>query len=69
MVKISVPDMTCQHCAGTIIKAVNGVDGIKSVFADPATKKVEVDLDDHAKLTDVVKAIADAGYSPEVEVS
>jgi hypothetical protein len=67
MVKITVPDMTCHHCAGTITKAVTGLDGVKKVFADPNTKAVEVDLEDDSRLDGVVKAIADAGYSPEVE--
>ena len=69
MVKITVPDMTCHHCAVTITKAVTGLKGVKKVFADPNTKAVEVDLEDDSKLDGVVKAIADAGYSPEVERS
>ena len=67
MATITVPDMTCHHCAGTITKAVTGVDGVKDIFADPVTKKVEVNLDDDARLDAVVKAIEEAGYSPSVD--
>ena len=64
MSKIRVPDMSCNHCAGSIKKALAEVDGIKLVHADPSTKIVEVD---GGEIADVLAAIRSAGFSPEVE--
>ncbi len=65
MFKLRVPDMTCQHCVGTITKAVTGLPGVKGVSADPATKIVALDLDESADTEALIKVIAAAGYSPE----
>jgi uncharacterized membrane protein YraQ (UPF0718 family)/copper chaperone CopZ len=65
MLQLRVPDMTCQHCVKTITAAVNTVGGVKSVQADPNTKAVAVDLDNADNADAVIKAITNAGYSPE----
>jgi len=63
MIEIKVPDMTCGHCASTITKAVKDLD---------ASAKVEVSLPDHrvrvdtkASKEDLVRSIAEAGYTPQ----
>jgi copper chaperone len=63
MIELKVPDMTCGHCVSTITKAVKELD---------ASAKVEVSLPEHkvrvesrASREDLVRSIADAGYSPE----
>ena len=63
MIELKVPDMTCGHCASTITKAVKELD---------ASAKVEVSLPEHkvrveskAAKEDVVRSIAEAGYTPE----
>ena len=63
MIELKVPDMTCGHCASTITKAVKKLD---------ASAKVEVSLPEHkvrveskAAKEDVVRSIAEAGYTPE----
>jgi copper chaperone len=63
MIELKVPDMTCGHCASTITKAVKDLD---------ASAKVEVSLPDHrvrvdtkASKEDLVRSIAEAGYTPQ----
>jgi copper chaperone len=63
MIELKVPDMTCGHCVGTITKAVKELD---------ASAKIEVSLPEHrvrvdsrASKEDVLRSIADAGYTPE----
>mgnify|MGYP003349917562 FL=1 len=62
MIELNVPDMTCNHCAGTITKAVKALD---------ATAKVDISLPDHrvridgkASKDDLLRVVADAGYTP-----
>ena len=38
----SVPSISCGHCAGRIQKAVSSVAGVRTVKADPASKRVEI---------------------------
>jgi len=63
MIELKVPDMTCGHCVSTITKAVKDLD---------ASAKVEVSLPDHrvrvdtkASKEDLVRSIAEAGYTPQ----
>ena len=63
MIAFQVDDMTCGHCASTITKAVKELD---------ASAKVEVSLPEHrvrvdskASKEDLVRRIAEAGYTPE----
>lgn len=64
MVKIVVPDMNCNHCVGSIKKALMNVDGVTTVSADSNRKIVEVD---GGEIDVVLSAIKDAGFSPEVK--
>jgi copper chaperone len=63
MIELKVPDMTCGHCVSTITKAVKELD---------AAAKVEVSLPEHrvrvdskAAKEDLLRSIAEAGYTPE----
>jgi copper chaperone len=63
MIELKVMDMTCGHCVSTITKAVKELD---------AAAKVEVSLPEHrvrvdskASKEDLVRSIAEAGYTPE----
>ena len=57
---LSVPDISCGHCAATITAGVRVVPGVTQVCVDVSAKTVRVEgaADD----TDVRAAIADAGY-------
>lgn len=65
MYQLKVPDMTCNHCAGAIKKAVSSIDGVKNVTADPATKAVNIDKEDSVSEETIVDAITQAGFHPE----
>jgi uncharacterized membrane protein YraQ (UPF0718 family)/copper chaperone CopZ len=62
---LRVPDMSCQHCAGTITKAVVDLPGVVTINADPGTKLVTLDLGQNADTDGLVKAIEAAGFHPE----
>jgi len=60
MLRLSVPDMTCGHCAAAVTKAVKAVDAAAAVDVDLATKIVAVST--AADPRKVSAALADAGY-------
>ena len=63
-VEIPVSGMTCDHCVGTVRKALEALPGVEAARVDLAGGRAEVDLDpalaDRAALTRAVEA---AGYS------
>lgn len=62
-ITLTAPDMSCNHCKMTIESAVKELSGITSVNADPNTKKVIVEFDEHViSLDDIKGVIAEAGY-------
>ncbi len=67
MYRIKVPDMTCAHCAGSVIKAASAVEGVREVHADPATKQVDIDMADETDRAALLTAIQAAGFTPEAE--
>ena len=58
--RLKVPSMACSACAETITRAVNGVDPVAKVEADPETKWVMVETQVAEAV--VRGAIAAAGY-------
>ena len=64
MIEMNVPDMTCNHCAETIRKAVAGVDQGASCEVDLAAKRVRVTS--AAAPSDFIEALEEAGYSPQL---
>ncbi len=64
MIELTVGDMTCGHCAQNIENAVCDMEGVKSVSANPDSKKVLIDADE-SKREALKEAIAKAGYTPE----
>lgn len=60
MLKLSVPDMTCGHCAAAVTKAVKGIDTSATVDVDIATKTVAIHTT--ADPGKVSAALASAGY-------
>ncbi|MBN2715494.1 MAG: permease [Deltaproteobacteria bacterium] len=64
MIELTVNDMTCGHCAKTIENAVCDLQGVKSVHANPDSKKVLIDANEDLKQT-LKDVISKAGYTPE----
>jgi len=59
---LDVPDMTCNHCAMSVTKAVQNLDGIFSVDVDLSGKKVNVRHGDGVTSSEITRAVEDAGY-------
>ena len=62
MIELSLPDMTCGHCASTVAKTVAFVDPAAKVEVDVNTKQVKISSSEHR--ADFVEALTDAGYPP-----
>ncbi len=63
-VRLRVDDMTCGHCASTIIGAIEAALPGTKVSADPASKLVAVTgAGDAARVAAIVR---DAGYTPAI---
>lgn len=61
---LKVQGMTCQHCQKAVEKALLGLPGVLSAEVDLTAKTATVTYDEHkTTLTDMKKAIADAGYT------
>jgi copper chaperone CopZ len=58
---VTVPTISCGHCVNTIQREVGEVDGVRSVSADQATRKVTISWDpdatDWVVIEDVMKEI------------
>ncbi|HYC36003.1 MAG TPA: heavy-metal-associated domain-containing protein [Usitatibacter sp.] len=62
MIEMNVPDMTCNHCAATIRKAVLGIDQSAACEVDLDSKRVRVAS--ALPPSDFVEALEEVGYSP-----
>ncbi len=64
VVEIPVAGMTCDHCVGTVRRALQGVPGVRSASVDLARGRAEVTLDpsqtDRTRLKSAIEAV---GYS------
>lgn len=58
----TVNDMTCNHCAGVITKAVKEVDANAKVEIAVADKRVAIES--AVAAADFAAAIEEAGYTP-----
>ena len=63
MIEFTVNDMTCNHCAATITKAVKGVDAGGRCEVDLAGKRVRIES--ARPVEEFRAAIEDAGFTPE----
>ncbi len=43
---VTVPNISCHHCVMNIQRELGGLDGVRTVVADAATKTVTVDWDE-----------------------
>jgi len=61
-IQLNVQGMTCMHCAGTVKKAVESVDGVSDVDVILSDNKVEFLMDNHENIDRVKEKIKAAGY-------
>lgn len=60
--ELTINDMTCNHCVGTITKTVQALDSNATVLADLQTHKVQIQST--VPETQIRQALIDAGYDP-----
>jgi len=61
MIEMTLPDMTCGHCASTVTQTCKLVDPSAKVEVDVAGRKV---LDSTEDAREFAQALSDAGYPP-----
>lgn len=60
MLKLNVPEMSCNHCVSAITAAIHSVDSDASLEFDLANRQVNVDSSAPAEA--IKAAIEEAGY-------
>jgi copper chaperone len=61
-VTYSIPNISCAHCVHTIQTEVAELQGVQSVKADLATKKVEIAFDMPASEDEIKAFLAEIEY-------
>ncbi len=62
---LQITGMTCASCASAIEKVVGALNGVSHVAVNFATEKATVDYDPSVtRLSEIKKAVIDAGYEP-----
>jgi copper ion binding protein len=62
-ISLTAPDISCGHCVATIKNAVGALDGVQSVDASEATKKVVIEFDPSRVSQSTIEAtLDDEGY-------
>ncbi|MDO9528190.1 MAG: heavy metal-associated domain-containing protein [Syntrophales bacterium] len=62
-ISLTVSGMTCMHCAGTVKKAVESIEGTSNVVVDLDKEMVEFEMEEKGNTEKVKKAIELAGYN------
>jgi copper chaperone len=62
MIEMTLPDMSCGHCASTVTQACKLVDPGAKVEVDLGTKKVRIESAEDRQ--DFSEALTEAGYPP-----
>jgi copper chaperone CopZ len=64
-VTLSIDGMSCMHCVGRVLKAIDAVDGVKSSVVDIGKAVVNFDeskTSSEAITEAITRAVAAAGY-------
>ncbi|MBM3123823.1 MAG: heavy-metal-associated domain-containing protein [Chloroflexi bacterium] len=61
----TIPAISCGHCVRTIETEVGELQGVQTVKADEATKKVVITFDTPADETKIKNLLAEINYPPE----
>ena len=64
-VTYTVPAISCGHCTHTIETEVGDLQGVQSVKADEATKKVVITFDSPADETKIRALLSEINYTAE----
>ncbi len=64
---LKVNGMSCEHCAGTVTKALKGLKGVKKASVDLKEGLAEVTYNpDKISVDALTKAVIDAGYEASI---
>jgi Cu+-exporting ATPase len=66
-VQIHVTGMTCASCVARVEQALNSVPGVVSAGVNLASEKATVEYLEGVQISDLKRAVADAGYEPGEE--
>lgn len=61
-IDLSIEGMSCASCVSTVEKALNSVSGVTSASVNLATERAHVELSGNVAVSDLVKAVEEAGY-------
>ncbi len=59
---IKISKMSCQHCANRVIKALEGISGVKDVRVDLKAGTATFERSEGVKMEEIARAIKEAGY-------
>ena len=62
MIEMTLPDMSCGHCASTVTQACKRVDSAAKVEVDLDSRKVRIQSAEDRQ--DFAEALTEAGYPP-----
>lgn len=57
-----IPNISCNHCVHTIKSEISEIPGVKSVEADPSTKKATITFEEPATEEKIKSALAEINY-------
>lgn len=57
-----IPNISCNHCVHTIKTEVSDIPGVKSVEADPVTKKTTITFEEPATEEKIKALLAEINY-------
>lgn len=63
MISFQLNDMTCNHCVGSVAKALKSVDAAARLHFDLAAHRVDIESG-KAEAAELSAAIREAGYTP-----
>lgn len=62
-VTFEAPDITCDHCIGTIEKAVTKIESVRFISGDPEAKTVKIEYDPAAvEIEKIQSVMEEEGY-------
>lgn len=59
---LSVHGMSCEHCAESVVEALEGVDGVSQATVDLDAAEATVSLDGNVSRDRLAEAVDEAGY-------
>lgn len=62
MIEFTVPDMSCNHCVGTITKTVQALDANAKLSVDLASKQVKIESNQTREV--LALALTEEGFPP-----